>query len=100
MMIFYSYIKYMFEWDETKRKRNLEKHGVDFETVWDMDWARALRLADSRLEYGEERYIALGFISGRLHVCVYTLRGADYRIISLRKANKREEKLYAQTFQH
>ncbi len=52
---------------------------------------------DDRVSYGEERFIAKGDIAGRLHVCVHTLRGATYRIISLRKANRREIHAYRQS---
>ncbi|MCC7260143.1 MAG: BrnT family toxin [Alphaproteobacteria bacterium] len=85
----------MFEWDEKKRAHNLEKHGVDFADVWELDWRSAFRLVDGRREYGETRFLVLGTIEGRLHVCVYVQRGAAFRIISLRKANKREERHYA-----
>ncbi len=84
----------MFEWDEAKRRRNLEKHGVDFEDVWELDWENALRFPDSRKEYGEERFLALVNLGPRLHVCVYTPRGNNYRIISLRKAKRKEVEYY------
>jgi len=50
--------------------------------------------SDDRFEYGEARFIATGEIAGRLHVCVDTLRGDAYRIISLRRANRRETNAY------
>lgn len=84
----------MFEWDEAKRRRNLAKHGVDFESVWDMDWVNAIRLDDTRKDYGEMRYVALGLIEGQLYFCAYTERGENKRIISLRKANRKERMLY------
>jgi uncharacterized DUF497 family protein len=49
---------------------------------------------DTRRDYGEPRVIAYGLIRGRINVCVYTLRGDIYRIISLRKANRREVDAY------
>ncbi|MCG6114541.1 MAG: BrnT family toxin [Mesorhizobium sp.] len=49
---------------------------------------------DARRNYGEERRIAYGHLSGRLHVCVYTVRGDELRIISVRKANSREVSTY------
>ena len=91
----------MFEWDEVKRKRNLAKHGVDFSLIDDMDWENAIRIKDERRLYGEDRYSATGYISNRLYVCVYTERGLNRRIISLRKANPREIAFYdneAETF--
>lgn len=51
-------------------------------------------LRDARRDYGERRVIADGLIRGRMHVCVYTLRGDTHRIISPRKANGREVDAY------
>ncbi len=85
----------IFEWDEAKRTTNLEKHGVDFVDASDM-WAGPMLVAeDARREYGESRYIGMGYIQGRLMVVVYTHRTANVvRIISLRKANSREVRIY------
>lgn len=49
---------------------------------------------DTRRDYGEQRVVAYGLIRGRMHVCVYTLRGDAHRIISLRRANRREVDAY------
>jgi len=49
---------------------------------------------DDRREYGEIRMIATGEIAVRVHVCVYTMRGDGFRIISLRRANRRESDAY------
>lgn len=84
----------MFEWDESKRKHNLAKHDVDFDAVWEMDWARAAFTPDGRKEYGEMRIVALVMLGNRLHTCIYTQRGANKRIISLRKSNEKEEIRY------
>lgn len=85
----------MFTWDEDKRALNRVKHGVDFDLMVDFDWQHALHLADKRQNYGEDRFRAFGLLNGRLHVAVYTVRGETIRIISLRRANEREENLYA-----
>ena len=53
--------------------------------------ARLIWEVDDRRDYGEERRLAYGFAEGRLYVCVYTRRGRSYRIISVRKANRREQ---------
>lgn len=84
----------MFEWDEDKRAFNLAKHGVDFDIVWDMDWARSFDTPDGRREYGEVRILALVPLGDRIYTCVYTRRGNNRRIISLRKSNEREEIKY------
>ena len=80
----------MVEWDETKRHSNRTLHGVDFEAVARFDWSAATTQPDLRHDYGEERFVAVGPIDGRLHVLIYTRRGSEMRVISLRKANARE----------
>lgn len=59
------------------------------------DWTTAAVIEDTRKDYGERRFRALGFIGRRLHAVVYTPRPAGLHVISLRKANRREEKHYA-----
>lgn len=93
---FWGYKNYMFTWDEGKRAANLAKHGVDFIAAENFDFGSALVVVDRREDYRELREIALGFIGMRLHVMVFTRRGDGLRIISLRKANKREERYYEQ----
>lgn len=83
-----------FEWDEAKEGRNREVHGVSFHEVERFDWETAVTAKDGRWDYGEVRFVSLGFIGDRLYVCVYTQRAKARRIISLRKANKREVTLY------
>ena len=83
----------VYEWDETKRQINLGKHGVDFAQVEAFEWETALREPSTR--EGEARTFALGYIGERLHALAYVDRGDNVRIISLRKANLREENRYA-----
>ncbi len=64
-----------------------------------LDWTTALIDEDTRADYGERRFRALGFIAERLYVTIFTPRDGMLHIISLRKANPREVKLYAQTSQ-
>jgi uncharacterized DUF497 family protein len=84
----------MIEWDEPKRQANAKKHGVDFAAAHDFDWETAMVVQDMRSDYGETRFQALGLIGARLHMLVYTPRGTDFRIISLRRANDREVTWY------
>lgn len=86
----------MFEWDEAKRHLNRDKHGVDFGEIEAFDWETAFTREDARGEYGERRFISVGRIGTRLHVCVWTVRESANRLISLRKANPRERKTYEQ----
>lgn len=79
-----------YEWDENKRIWTLLKHDVDFIDAEKFQWNSAKVTIDNRHTYNEERYVAIGFIEDRLHVMAFTLRDGSIRIISLRKANKRE----------
>lgn len=60
-----------------------------------MDFDSAVAVEDTRKAYGEFRLRVLGFIDSRLHAAVITPRGSKIRVISLRRANKREERAYA-----
>ncbi|MBX3488163.1 MAG: BrnT family toxin [Parvibaculum sp.] len=84
----------MFTWDEKKRAANKIKHGVDFATVEDFEFDAALIHVDDRFDYGEVREVALGPIGRRLYVLVFTRRGDSVQVISLRKANAKEEAAY------
>ena len=85
-----------FEWDDEKARGNLVKHGVDFEDAksvfHDPD---LLDVPDESMDYGEERYKALGMARGRLIAVVYTLRDGRTRIISARAADRKEHRDYA-----
>ena len=83
------------EFDERKDAQNQQKHGLSLALAARMDLETALRRRDARYDYGEKRLQALGLINGRLHMLIYTVRGASLRAISLRKANTREEQQYA-----
>jgi len=86
-----------FDWSEDKRRKNLAKHGLDFADVALVDWPTATMLEDRRADYGEPRYWAFGLLNGRLHLVAFTVRGAKIRIISFRKANRREAERYGKT---
>lgn len=82
--------------DPAKSEANVRKRGLPFSLVEEsFDWAGAQLIEDRRKDYGERRYRALGFIGTRLHAVAYTPRGDAMHVISLRKANRREEKRYA-----
>ncbi|MFV1563936.1 MULTISPECIES: BrnT family toxin [unclassified Phaeobacter] len=85
-----------FEWDSDKAALNARKHGISFElaALVFLDDDRLIAL-DDRFDYGEERMITMGHIENRLHVVVYTETEDTIRIISARKANKREQERYA-----
>lgn len=85
-----------FEWDPAKAKGNLTKHGIDF-----VDAAKVF--AGPHVVYqsnrdGEARFVALGYVQNRLLAVVYTTRRTVTRLISARRAQKREEKRFNQAF--
>ena len=84
----------LLEFDEAKSARNRRERGVGFERVADMDLEAALSVEDTRKNYGERRLRVLGHIDGRLHAAVITPRGDRIRVISLRRANRREVRAY------
>lgn len=84
----------IYEWDDAKCRANIDKHGVDFALIWRFDWARAAIEKDGRKNYGEERFRATGPVDAAIIVVAYTRRGAAIRVISMRRANKREEERY------
>ena len=57
-----------------------------------------LTVEDERRDYGEDRFISIGFLDGRMVVLVWTRRGGARRIISMRKANDREQTIYGPRF--
>lgn len=83
-----------YEWDEAKRRENLEKHAIDFVAAFNFEWDDAVYNESPR--YGETRWAATGYIGNRLYKVIYTMRDDRKRIISLRRANKREERDYAE----
>jgi hypothetical protein len=79
--------------DSAKNEANVRTRGLPFSLVRDeFEWATAVVIEDTRKDYGEKRYRALGMIGKRLHAVVYTPRAAGLHIISLRKANRRERR--------
>jgi uncharacterized protein len=86
----------MTTWDEGKRRRNLAKHGVDFALVERFDFETAVFIEDDSEGYGERREIAIGWINDALYVYIYTLRGEADHAISLRKAGRRERRIYVE----
>ena len=83
-----------FEWDEHKRQMNFAKHGIDFGVASVVFAGLTVTTPDERQDYGEQRFITLGALKGRVVVIAYTQRGPATRIISMRKANEREQKIY------
>ena len=83
-----------YDWDEKKRRSNIEKHGLDFADIVRFDWNGALLLPDDIID-GGRRSREIGFLDARLVFVVYVDRQKTTRIISLRVATKYERALYA-----
>ncbi|CAN7316173.1 BrnT family toxin [Pararhizobium sp. LjRoot235] len=85
-----------FEWDEDKRVRNVEKHGIDFlKAATALNEPHIERRSDKN---GEVRTLAICPLSGILIAIVYTMRSETCRIISARAAHKNEQRKYRQIF--
>lgn len=81
--------------DPAKDRLNRIKHGLSLAQAAELDWPAALLLVDRRRDYGEVRMIAYAPIGNRLYCAVYTEREGRCRLISFRKANRREFRRYA-----
>ena len=91
----------MNTWDETKRRRNLKDHGIDFADLEDFFSGDLLTREDLREAYGEHRYQSVGVFNGVGLFVVWTPRGEEGDIphlISARKAENHEEKNWARYY--
>ncbi len=79
---------------EIANEPRFAERGLSFELVERFDWQTAEVKQDTRFNYGEIWLQVFALLDGRLHVAVVTPSGNDLRVISLRKANKREVKQY------
>ncbi len=85
------------EFDSTKDATNQTKHGVSLALADELDWEAALVWVDDRFEYGELRMVALAPKTGILYYVAFVERGKARRIISLRRANRREVTHYVKS---
>jgi uncharacterized protein len=85
-----------FEWDQKKAAGNLPKHGVLFkEAATVFSDVLSLTYDDSEHSHGEQRYVTIGLsVEGRQLVVAHTRRGERIRIVSARKATRRERRIY------
>jgi uncharacterized DUF497 family protein len=81
-------------YDPQKRERTLAERGLDFEDAAVVFGGDFYETIDDRHEYGEERRLTVGLLNERLVMVVWTPRGADRHIISMRKCNAREQNRY------
>ena len=84
-----------YEWDDSKNRANIRKHGIDFMDVPAMFQHPMVTFLDQKQYYGEERWIGIGILRTLSAVVVFTEPNENIiRIISARKATKYEEKIY------
>ena len=86
------------EFDTAKRTATLEARGLDMARADEVLAGVTLTVADDRKDYGEDRFITIGFLDATMVVLVWTPRDGAHRIISMRKANERERTLYGPRF--
>jgi uncharacterized DUF497 family protein len=80
--------------DPAKRLSTLQSRELDFAHAGEVFDGPHLTIEDDRNDYGETRYFTVGLLVGRMVVIVWTPRGDDQRVISMRRANDREQKAY------
>jgi uncharacterized DUF497 family protein len=86
-----------FEWDEAKNTENIRKHKIDFADVPEIFDGPMLIELDQHADYGEDRWIRIGFLQNGVAVIVWTERQENMiRIISARKANRYERQRFEQ----
>jgi len=84
--------------DPAKRATTLQTRGLDMADATQIFKHPHLTYVDDRMDYGEERFITLGHLAGRMVFIAWTKRGETIRIISMRKANEREQANYRPRF--
>ena len=83
-----------YSWDETKRRSNLVDHQFDFRDAPLVFGGVTFTFEDDRFEYNEQRFVTLGVLYGVVVSIVHTENEHEIRIISFRKATRREIKIY------
>ncbi len=86
-------------YDPKKNARNVAERSLSFERAVDFEWETASVTEDARENYPERRFVAAGYLDGRLHVLCFITTMDGIRVISFRKANKRETKRYKEATQ-
>jgi hypothetical protein len=84
--------------DPAKRDTTFAERGLAFEEAEIVFEGDTLTVEDTRFDYGESRYQTIGFLEGRMVMVVWTPRGDDRHIISMRKCNEREQAIYQERF--
>ena len=83
-----------FAWSDAKRAANIKTHGIDFVDAPRVFEGVTYTFEDDRFSYGEQRFVTLGLLAGVPVSVVHTETEHEIRIISFRKASKRETQIY------
>ena len=84
-----------YSYDSIKKKSNLKKHGLDFDDAQSViESGQTVTFEDSRFDYDEPRFITMGVLGDAIVVIATTESDTEIRIISMRKAEKNEQKIY------
>ena len=89
-----------FTWDERKRRANLRDHGFDLRDAPRVFEGPTYTFEDDRLAYDETRFVTLGFLGGVAVSIVHTETPNVIRVISFRKATRREEAILFQSLKN
>lgn len=81
--------------DPAKNARNIRERNLSFERAAEFKFETAAQFEDTRHDYGERRLVALGYVDERLHALCFTEIVGGIRVISFRRANRREVRKYA-----
>jgi uncharacterized DUF497 family protein len=87
-------MSWTISFDAAKRDRTLRERGLDFADAAEVFDGVVIDIPDMRFDYGEERIQTVGHFRDRMVVLVWTQRGGMRHIISMRKANEREQRIY------
>lgn len=82
------------EYDQGKRELTLRQRGLDFADAREVFAGVTVTIPDNRQDYGENSYMTVGMLAGRVVILVWTPRNGKCRIISMRYANEREREKY------
>ena len=89
-----------FTWSETKRSTNIKTHGLDFIDTQSVFEGMTYTFEDDRFSYAEQRFVTLGLLAGITVSVVHRENEHEIRIISFRKATKRESQIYFDAIQN
>lgn len=83
-----------YTWDEAKRRRTLERRGLDFSRVREVFDGPTFTVEDERWDYSEDRWVTIGLLDYKVVVIVHTESDDEIHVISLREATRNEQRLF------